>query len=430
LIANGNTPQKHVRRARIVLLAGDGVGTDEIQRRLGASKPTIRRWRTRYMEAGVDGLCRDKTRPPGKAPLGVAVVNRVLEKTVTETPPAATHWSLRTMAKAVGIAPSSVQAIWKAHGLKPHLVATFKLSNDPRFAEKVEDIVGLYFDPPEHAIVLSVDEKSQIQALDRSQPGLPMKKGRAGTMTHDYKRHGTTTLFAALNVLDGKVIGQCMQKHRHQEFIRFLNKINRETPKHLDLHLIVDNYAAHKTPEVKRWLKRHPRFHIHFTPTSASWLNLVERFFAEITRKRIRRGVFHSIVDLQMAINDYLNQHNADPKPFVWTASAGSIIEKVNRGKQGKSQSWETSVGIATLGGIISRTVNPSMTTSPPWLRPRISYGRNRCGRTGASGAAARATSFPICSRGSRCAVRVSAFILDATLPSSVIGPVLFRAFC
>ena len=308
LIANGNTPQKHVRRARIVRLAGDGVGTDEIQRRLGVSKPTIRRWRTRYVEAGVDGLCRDKTRPPGKAPLASDVVMRVIEKTKTETPPDATHWSLRTMAKAVGIAPSSVQAIWKAHELKPHLVATFKLSNDPRFAEKVEDVVGLYVNPPEHAIVLSVDEK--------------------------YKRHGTTTLFAALDVLDGTVIGQCMQKHRHQEFIRFLNKINRATSKHLALHLIVDNYAAHKTPEVKRWLKRHPRFHLHFTPTSASWLNLVERFFAEITRKRIRRGVFHSIVELQMAINDYLDQHNADPKPFAWTASASSIIDKVNRGKQ------------------------------------------------------------------------------------------------
>ncbi len=238
------------------------------------------------------------------------------------------------MAKAVGIAPSSVQAIWKAHGLKPHLVATFKLSNDPRFAEKVEDVVGLYLNPPGRAIVLSVDEKSQIQALDRTQPGLPMKKGRAGTMTHDYKRHGTTTLFAALNVLDGKVIGQCMKRHRHQEFILFLNRINRETPKHLDIHLIVDNYAAHKTPEVKRWLKRHRRFHLHFTPTSASWLNLVERFFAEITRKRIRRGVFYSVADLQRAINDYLEHHNADPKPFVWTASASSIIEKVNRGKQ------------------------------------------------------------------------------------------------
>jgi transposase len=334
LIANGNTPQKHVRRAWIVLLAGDGVGTDEIQRRLGVSKPTIRRWRSRYVEAGVEGLCRDKTRPPGKPPLAMEVVNRVLEKTMTQTLPDATHWSLRTMATAVGIAPSSVQAIWKAHGLKPHLVDTFKLSNDPRFAEKVEDVVGLYLNPPERAIVLSVDEKSQIQALDRTQPGLPMKKGRAGTMTHDYKRHGTTTLFAALDVLDGRVIGQCMDKHRHQEFIRFLNKINRQVLPNLDVHLIADNYATHKHPKVKAWLARHPRFHMHFTPTSASWLNLVERFFGEITRKRIRRGVFHSVVDLQRAINDYLEIHNADPKPFVWTASASAILEKVNRGKQ------------------------------------------------------------------------------------------------
>ena len=334
LIANGNTPQKHVRRARIVLLAGAGIGTDEIQRRLRVSKPTIRRWRTRYVEAGVDGLCREKTRPPGRPPLAAEVVNRVLEMTATQTPPDATHWSLRTMAKAVGIAPSSVQAIWKAHGLKPHLVATFKLSNDPRFAEKVEDVVGLYLNPPERAVVLSVDEKSQIQALDRTQPGLPMKTGRAGTMTHDYKRHGTTTLFAALDLLNGRVIGQCMQKHRHQEFIRFLNRINREVAANLDVHLIADNYATHKHPKVKAWLARHPRFHMHFTPTSASWLNLVERFFAEITRKRIRRGVFYSVVDLQSAINEYLEHHNADPKPFVWTASASSIIEKVNRGKQ------------------------------------------------------------------------------------------------
>ena len=270
----------------------------------------------------------------GKAPLGVEVVNRVLEKTLTQTPPHATHWSLRTMAKAAGIAPSSVGAIWKAHGLKPHLVATFKLSNDPRFADKVEDVVGLYLNPPERAIVLSVDEKSQLQALDRTQPGLPMKKGRAGTMTHDYKRNGTTTLFAALDLLDGRVIGQCMHKHRHQEFIRFLNRINREVAHDLDVHLIADNYATHTHPKVKAWLARHPRFRIHFTPTSASWLNLVERFFAEITRKRIRRGVFHSVVDLQSAINDYLEHHNAHPKAFVRTASATSIIEKLNRGKQ------------------------------------------------------------------------------------------------
>jgi transposase len=262
------------------------------------------------------------------------VVNRVLEKTLTEAPPDATHWSLRTMAKAVGIAPSSVQAIWKAHGLKPHLVATFKLSNDPRFAEKIEDVVGLYLNPPERAIVLSVDEKSQIQALDRTQPGLPMKKGRLGTMTHDYKRHGTTTLFAALNVLEGKVIGQCMQRHRHREFIRFLNTINRETAPALDIHLILDNYGTHKHPRVVAWLERHPRFRFRFTPTSASWLNAIEGFFSILTRRRLKRGAFRSIADLQEAINRFIAEHNESPKPFVWTADPHAIIEKVRRGNQ------------------------------------------------------------------------------------------------
>lgn len=331
LIANGNTPQKHVRRAWIVALAGDGVGTNEIQRRLGVSKPTIRRWRTRYVEAGVDGLCRDKTRPPGKAPLAAHVVMRVVEKTKTETPSDATHWSLRTMAKAVGISASSVQVIWKAHGLKPHLVATFKLSNDPRFAEKVEDVVGLYVNPPAHAIVLSVDDKSQIQALDRTQPGLPMKKGRAGTMTHDYKRHGTTTLFAALDILDGSVLGRCMQKHRHQEFIRFLNTVERTAPKDKAVHVILDNYGTHKHPKVQAWLTRHRRWTFHFTPTSASWLNAVEGFFSAISRQRLRRGVFCSIVDLQAAINRYIAEHNNHPKPFVWSKPATEIFDKLNR---------------------------------------------------------------------------------------------------
>ena len=238
------------------------------------------------------------------------------------------------MARAVGISHTSVQNIWRAHGLKPHLVDSFKVSNDPAFAEKVEDVVGLYLDPPDKAVVFSVDEKSQIQALDRSQPGLPMKKGRAGTMTHDYKRHGTTTLFAALNLLDGKVIGHCMKRHRHQEFIRFLNRIDRQTLPYLDIHLIIDNYATHKTPAVKRWLKKHPRFHIHFTPTSASWLNMVERFFAEITRKRIRRGVFKSVAELEQAIYDYLAIHNHNPVPFVWTATATAILKKTARAKQ------------------------------------------------------------------------------------------------
>ena len=334
LVADRNTSRKVVWRSRIVLLSAEGHGTMEIMRRSGTSKPTVWRWQARYLEAGVDGLLRDKSRPPGTPPLAPAIKALVLTKTMRETPANATHWSVRSMARAVGISHTSVQNIWREYGLKPHLVDTFKVSNDPAFAEKVADVVGLYLDPPDKALVLSVDEKSQIQALDRSQPGLPMKKGRAGTMTHDYKRNGTTTLFAALNVLDGKVIGQCMKRHRHQEFIRFLNRIDRQTLPYLDIHLIIDNYAAHKTPEVKRWLKKHPRFHIHFTPTSASWLNMIERFFAEITRKRIRRGVFHSVVDLQRAINDYLEHHNANPKPFVWTASASSIIEKINRGKQ------------------------------------------------------------------------------------------------
>jgi transposase len=334
VVADRNTPQKHVWRAKIILLSALGAGTMEIARKVGQSKPTVWRWQERFAAEGVDGLLRDKTRPPGKKPLAEAVVRQVVTKTTTEKPLGATHWSARTMAKAVGIAVSSVQKIWQAHGLKPHLLRRFKLSNDPAFEEKLVDIVGLYLDPPDKALVLSVDEKSQIQALDRTQPGLPLKKGRAGTMTHDYKRHGTTTLFAALNVLDGTVIGHCLQRHRHQEFIRFLSVINERTPKHLDLHLVVDNYATHKHPEVKKWLARHPRFRLHFTPTSSSWLNLVERFFAEITRKRIRRGAFKSVTDLEVAIHSYLVQHNDHPKPFVWTAKAAAILAKVQRGKQ------------------------------------------------------------------------------------------------
>lgn len=329
IVADRNTPQKHVWRAEIVLLSAADTGTVEIMRRTGQSKPTVWRWQQRFMDEGVAGLLRDKTRPPGKTPLAAAVINQVLTKTATESPPDATHWSARAMAKAVGISPRSVQRIWAGHGLKPHLMETFKVSNDPRFAEKLVDIVGLYLDPPDHALVLAVDEKSQIQALDRTQPGLPLKKGRAGTMTHDYKRNGTTTLFAALNVLDGTVIGQCMDRHRHQEFIRFLGKVDHDTPVDLDLHLIVDNYATHKHPDVVKWLERHPRFHLHFIPTSSSWLNLVERFFAEITRKRIRRGIFKSVLDLEVAIYRYLAEHNERPKPFVWTATAGQILEKV-----------------------------------------------------------------------------------------------------
>ncbi len=305
-----------------------------IMRQVGKSKPTVWRWQQRFLEEGVDGLLRDRNRGTGKRPLSPEVRALVLAKTVGEKPPNASHWSLRTMAKAVGIGHTSVQRIWAEHGLKPHLVSTFKLSNDPRLAEKVADVVGLYLNPPDKALVLSVDEKSQIQALDRTQPGLPMKKGRAGTMTHDYKRHGTTTLFAALNVLDGTVIGQCMKRHRHQEFLRFLRKLDRETTKQLDIHLIVDNYATHKHAKIKEWLEKHPRFHFHFTPTSASWLNQVERFFAEITRDAIRRGVFKSVPELEAAIDDYLAKHNQTPKPFVWTATAQSILGKVDRARQ------------------------------------------------------------------------------------------------
>lgn len=334
LIANRNTPQKHVWRARIVLLAGEGCGTFEIMRRVGKSKPTVWRWQRRFTKEGVEGLTRDKTRPPGKRPLDGGIVRKVVELTQQPPPFEETHWTGRTMADAAGISVSSVQRIWRAYGLRPHLVKSFKLSNDPAFAEKLHDIVGLYMNPPEHALVLSVDEKSQIQALDRTQPGLPMKKGRVGTMTHDYKRNGTTTLFAALNVLDGKVIGQCMDRHRHQEFLRFLRKIDRETPKNLALHVIADNYATHKHPAVRAWLLLHPRFHMHFTPTSASWLNAVEGFFSKLTKKRLKRGVFKSVPELESAILRFIEEKNENSKPFIWTADPCKIIEKVNRGKQ------------------------------------------------------------------------------------------------
>ena len=286
------------------------------------------------MQEGLAGLSRDKTRPPGRPPLEPAVIERVVALTAEDPPGEVTHWTAGMMAKATGISVSSVQRIWQAHGLQPHRVRRFKLSKDPEFVPKLREIVGLYIDPPAHAIVLSVDEKSQIQALDRTQPGLPMKKGRAGTMTHDYKRCGTTTLFAALDVLDGRVIGRCMQRHRHQEFIRFLNTIEAEVPVSKIVHVIVDNYAAHKHPKVKAWLTRHPRFVFHFTPTSCSWLNAVEGFFSKLTRQRLKRGVFRSIVELQAAINRFLADTNANPKPFVWTAHPDRVINAVERGKQ------------------------------------------------------------------------------------------------
>jgi transposase len=333
-VAGRNTPQKLVWRARIVLMWADGAGVTAIVRALGKTKKTAYRWRDRYIERGIAGLQRDASRPGRKKPLSAVVIARVVEMTLHEKRPAATHWTARTLAKAVGLSHTSVQRIWAAHGLKPHLVKTFKLSNDKQFVDKVQDVVGLYLAPPDRALVLSVDEKSQIQALDRTQPGLPMKKGRAGTMTHDYKRHGTTTLFAALDVATGQVIGQCMKRHRHQEGLRFLRTIDRRTPKALDLHLIADNYATHKHPAVKAWLAEHRRFHMHFTPTSSSWFNQVERFFGRITTDRIRRGVFKSVVELEATIQNYLEHHNANPKPFVWTKSAADILEKVARGRQ------------------------------------------------------------------------------------------------
>ncbi|MFS8053032.1 IS630 family transposase [Rhizobium sp. BR 317] len=334
IVSAGSSPQKHVWRAKIILMSDEGLGTTAIMEATAKSKTCVWRWQERFMTEGVDGLLRDKSRPPGTAPLKGDLVDRVVA--LTQEPPTqeATHWTVRAMAKAVGIAASSVVKIWHEHGLAPHRWRSFKLSNDKAFAEKLHDVVGLYVSPPAHAIVLSVDEKSQIQALDRTQPGLPMKRGRAGTMTHDYKRHGTTTLFAALNVLDGSVIGRNMQRHRHQEFIRFLNTIEAQLPKDKAVHVILDNYATHKQPKVRAWLARHPRWTFHFVPTSCSWLNAVEGFFAKLTRRRLKNGVFHSVVDLQAAINRFIKEHNEEPKPFVWKADPDDIIAAVRRGHQ------------------------------------------------------------------------------------------------
>jgi transposase len=335
IIRDRTAPQKHVWRARIVLLTADGLGTNAIMRDTGKSKTCVWRWQERFMEEGVDGLLRDKTRPPGKAPIAPQRVAEIVRLTLEPPSHEATHWTLRAMAQAVGVAASSVQAIWKAHGLAPHRWRRFKLSNDPAFVEKLHDIVGLYVAPPAHAVVLSIDEKSQIQALDRTQPGLPLKKGRGATMTHDYKRNGTTTLFAALNLLDGTVIGQNMARHQHQELIRFLNRIEREIPAGKVIHAIIDNYAAHKHEKVRAWLRRHPRWVLHFTPTSCSWLNAVEGFFAKLSRRRLKHGVFHSLVDLQAAINRFIREHNdKDAKPFIWTADPDKIIAARNRGFQ------------------------------------------------------------------------------------------------
>jgi transposase len=294
---------------------------------------TVREWRARFAEDGLAKLGKVRAGRGRKSSIPQAKIEEIVQLTRNSTPEGQTHWSCRTMAAQVGVSPATVQRVWAARGLKPHLVTTFKLSNDPRFEEKLIDVVGLYLNPPDNALVLCLDEKSSVQALDRTQPSLPMTKGRAATMTHDYKRHGTTTLFAALDVLTGKVIGQCLPRHRHEEFLKFLRKVERETPKGLQVHLICDNYATHKHPDVKAWLAKHPRFHIHFTPTSSSWLNLVERWFRELTDKALRRGVFHSVPDLIATIEDYLAAHNDNPKPFLWTANADEILAKVARGR-------------------------------------------------------------------------------------------------
>lgn len=326
--------QRLVQRARIILMAADGIENQEIAWRLRISRPTVQLWRQRFLALRTSGLEKDAPRP-GRIPrIRGAKIAAIVEATLHSKPPQATHWSTRAMAKAQGVSEATVRRIWRQHHLQPHRVETFRLSRDPKFVEKLVDVVGLYLNPPDKALVLCVDEKSQIQALDRTQPGLPMKPGRCGTMTHDYKRHGTTTLFAALSLLDGKVIGDCMPRHRHQEFIRFLRRIDSETPVALELHLIVDNYSTHKHPRVKSWLARHPRLHLHFTPTSSSWLNLVERWFRELTQQRIRRGSFHKVQELVTAIQEYIDNHNQNPQVFVWTASVDRIMSKIAKCKE------------------------------------------------------------------------------------------------
>jgi len=331
--ASRSNPQRLIDRAKIVLLAADGLENKEIANQLGQDRGKVGRWRQRYAERGMDGISKDKTRPGRIPAISDSLRSEIIEKTVDSKPAGATHWSRASMAAAMGVSESTVGRIWAANGLKPHRSSTFKLSNDKRFEEKLEDIVGLYLSPPEHAIVLSCDEKSSIQALDRTQPGLPIKKGRGSTMTHDYKRNGTTSLFAAMNTADGSIIGKCMQRHRHQEWLEFLKLINQKTDPEKDIHIICDNYATHKHAKVKAWQKRNPRFHFHFTPTSASWLNMVERFFRNLTDKSLRRGVFHSVGNLVEAIEDHIAVHNEDPQPFIWTATACDILEKVKRGR-------------------------------------------------------------------------------------------------
>jgi len=328
-----STPARLVLRARIILSAAAGERNKSIAGHVGTDRLTVGRWRERFARLRLTGIERDAPRS-GRKPTRRQKFARVIVERTTQTRPAnATHWSVRTLAEEIGASPSMVHRVWMANGLKPHLTRTFKLSNDPRFVEKLTDIVGLYLNPPEHALVLCADEKSQIQALERTQPSLPLFPGRCGTLTHDYTRHGTTTLFAALELAEGRLIGTCMARHRHQEWLKFLQLIESQTPADLDLHIIVDNYATHKHPKVKAWLGRHPRFHVHFTPTSCSWLNLVERWFREITHRRIRRGSFRNVAELVKAIMEYLAAHNSNPESFTWTAKAEDILEKVRRAR-------------------------------------------------------------------------------------------------
>jgi transposase len=334
VVRRRTTPHRVVERAQIVLASAAGQSGTTICARLGVSRPTVTLWLDRYERDGMAGLLADRPRSGRPKQITAADEAAMVERTLHTKPPQGTHWSTRLMAQATGYHHATIARIWQAHGLQPHRVTWFKLSKDPEFVAKLRDVVGLYLDPPERAVVFAFDEKSQIQALDRTQPGLPLKRGRAGTMTHDYLRHGTTTLFAALEVASGKVIQECKPRHRHQEFLQFLRRVEREVPPELEIHFILDNYATHKHPKVRRWLARHPRVHFHFTPTSASWLNLVERLFAELTERQLRRLAVSSVAELIAAITQYLDQRNADPKPFVWTASVRQILAKVKKANE------------------------------------------------------------------------------------------------
>ena len=327
------TPQQVALRCRIVLGALAGRGNVAIAGELGVSRPTVQFWRKRVREKGLDQVWKIAPGRGRKPHYDQAKRDEIIQATLQTKPQGMTHWSCRVMAEAQKVSKNTVNRLWQLHQIKPHLSQTFKLSRDAKFLEKLTDVVGLYLNPPQKALVLCLDEKSQIQALDRTQPGLPLKKGRCGTMTHDYKRNGTTTLFAALSVLDGKVIGECHSRHRHQEWLRFLRRLDREFPPELELHLVMDNYGTHKEPHVKAWLKKHPRFVCHFIPTSSSWLNLVERWFGELSQKAIRRGSFVSVPDLQEAIDRFLKAWNQKPKPFIWTATVGDIIKKIDRAR-------------------------------------------------------------------------------------------------